>query len=273
MIQPLPDYKNLDASGEARQAALRMEARASAPASAHMFEQLVAPLLRENVHRVLEIGCGTAALSRRIGQRQPHASVYAADKSVGMLQMAQALIEKEQIGNVQLATWDVLNAPRPALAHAPFDLIISSVVIPYFTDEQIEALVLQWAQWLAPGGVLAFVEQDLNTDSVHFPDGQLPRDILAKHQRDIRPGWCLGLRPLLRRAGLTLLPRRSFLWTDQAYGLYTQEVLGRMADAARDRGAITDAQWTEWKDGLTALANAGDFYYGLVYHLIAGRRE
>ncbi|MEZ4660627.1 MAG: hypothetical protein R2911_23980 [Caldilineaceae bacterium] len=105
-----------------------------------------------------------------------------------------------------------------------------------------------------------------------FPNWSLLRDITAKHQRDIRPGWCLGLRPLLRSAGLTLLPRRSFLWTDEAYGAYTQDLLGRMADAARDKGAITPEQWAEWKEGLIALAAAGDFYYGLVYHLIAGRR-
>ena len=85
MIEPIPDYKNLDLSGEALQAAMRMEARAHEPASEQMFRQLVGPLLSPQVRTVLEFGCGTAALSRRIAQALPGAGVYATDKSDGML--------------------------------------------------------------------------------------------------------------------------------------------------------------------------------------------
>ena len=45
MINPTPDYKNLDLSDEALQAAIRMEARAVEAASQVMFQQLVIPLL------------------------------------------------------------------------------------------------------------------------------------------------------------------------------------------------------------------------------------
>lgn len=103
MVQPLPNYKNLDLSGEAQVAAQRMEARAREAASDALFEQLVAPLLTANVRNVLEIGCGTAALTRRIGHRYADASLYATDKSAGMVQAAQRLIQAEQIQNVQVA--------------------------------------------------------------------------------------------------------------------------------------------------------------------------
>ena len=82
----------------------------------------------------------------------------------------------------------------------------------------------------------------------------------------------LGLRPVLRQAGLQLLPRRSFLWTDDAYGAYTRDLLERFADATCDQGQITPAERDEWKVALSRLAEQGDFYYGLVYHLVAGRR-
>ena len=71
---------------------------------------------------------------------------------------------------------------------------------------------------LTPGGVLAFVEQDLTTDSVNFPKFELLRGVLTKDARNLKRTLALGIRPLLRASGLQVLPRRSFLWTDDPYG-------------------------------------------------------
>ena len=47
----IPDYQNLNVSGEARYAAERMEARAREPASEAMFTELMAPLLTPSTVR------------------------------------------------------------------------------------------------------------------------------------------------------------------------------------------------------------------------------
>ncbi|MEZ4869423.1 MAG: methyltransferase domain-containing protein [Caldilineaceae bacterium] len=272
MLQPLPDYKNLDVSGEALAAARRMEARAQAPASAVMFATLVAPLLQATTRSVLEFGCGTAALARRIAHQAPQARVYASDKSEGMLAVARHLAKTEAAPNLQLAQWDVLHEAAFPFPEVHFDLIIASVVIPYFTDAETNTLIQRLAQRLAPGGILAFVEQDLATDSLNVPAFPLVRAVIHKEGRDLKQTLALGLRPLLREAGLQVLPRRSFLWTDEAYGPYTQDLLTRLADAATVAGRLTSAECTEWKQLLAAQAEAGDFYYGIVYHLVAGQR-
>ncbi len=273
MVRPLPDYKNLDLSGEARQAAFRMEVRAAEPASQAMFEALVRPLLISSIQSVLEIGCGTAALSRRIARAASQAVVYASDKSEGMLQAARNLIEAESIPNIRLVPWDITDKTSFPFPIDQFDLIISSVVIPYLDEEQTFALVQNLAAHLSPGGTLAFIEQDLLTDSIYFPRFELFTAILKKDARKIKPTLALGLRPLLRKAGLAVLPRQSFLWTDDHYGTYTRDVLERFADAALDRGDIRPEEREEWNQTLKDLAESGDFYYGLVYHRIAGRRE
>jgi ubiquinone/menaquinone biosynthesis C-methylase UbiE len=84
-ISGIPNYKDLDESGESRVAATRMEQRAQEPASGEMFDSLVVPLLETAPSRILEIGCGTAALSRRVARHLPSATVHATDKSEGML--------------------------------------------------------------------------------------------------------------------------------------------------------------------------------------------
>ena len=272
MPDPIPNYKDLDLSGEALQAATRMEARAQEPASAEMFQQLVAPLLSSGVKTVFEFGCGTASLSRRVAVALPKATVYASDKSLGMLKAARSLIEAAGLENIRLAAWDALDEASFPFAEQSFDLILSSVVIPYFDDAQTSDLIRRLAARLAPGGVLAFVEQDLTTDTLNFPKFDIYRGVLTKDLRNLKPSLALGLRPLLREAGLQPLPRRSFLWTDDAYGAYTRDLLERLADSACEKGHVTPEERDEWKTTLDRLAASGDFYYGMVYHLVAGRR-
>jgi SAM-dependent methyltransferase len=250
-----------------------MEARAQEAASAEMFEQLVAPLLSTQVKSVLEFGCGTASLARRVAQALPQATVYASDKSAGMLKVARHLVAADGLENVRLEAWDALDEVSFPFDEQRFDLILSSVVIPYFDDAQTDDLIYRLVARLAPGGVLAFVEQDLGTDTVNFPKFDLYRNVLTKDLRNLKTSLALGLRPLLKAAGLRLLPRRSFLWTDDAYGAYLRDLLERFADAACDNGHITPQGRDEWKSTLNDLAASGDFYYGIVYHLVAGRRE
>ena len=151
-----------------------------------------------------------------------------------------------------------------------FELIASSVVIPYLSDEQTTDLAGRLAARLAPGGVLACVEQDWHSDALVFPRFDLLRRILNKEARNMKPTLALGLRPALRRAGLSLLPRVSFLWTDDAYGAYTRDLLERFAVSAVAQGRITPEEQEEWLQTLEDLAREGDFYYGIVYHLVAG---
>jgi SAM-dependent methyltransferase len=272
-IDPIPDYKNLDISGEALQAANRMEARAREPASEQMFNQLVAPLLSLQVKRVLEFGCGTAALARRIARAIPQADVCATDKSEGMLRVARLLVDSEKLTNIHLAQWDILDEASFPFPDKNFDLIISSVVIPYFDDAQTAVLIQMMSRLLLPGGTLAFVEQDHFSDTLNYPKFDLLRRIFAKDARNLKRSLALGLRPFLREAGLQTLPRRSFLWTDDSYGAYTRDLLERFADSACDKGSITPEEKDEWKKTLIDLAESADFFYGIVYHLIAGKRE
>jgi ubiquinone/menaquinone biosynthesis C-methylase UbiE len=271
MVQPLPDYRNLDLSGEARQAAARMEARAAEAASHAMFEHLIAPLLSAEAKTVLEFGCGTAALARRIARAAPRARIYASDKSEGMLKAARQAVAADRLDNVRLELWDVLDEKAFPFSEREFDVILSSVVIPYFDDAQTTALVNRLATRLAPGGVLAFLEQDITTDTLNFPRFALLRGVLDRDARNHKRTLALGLRPLLRGAGLKVLPRRSFLWTDETYGAYARDLLERLGEAACDERRITPAERDEWKQTLDDLAAAGEFYYGIVYHLVAGR--
>lgn len=100
--------------------------------------------------RVLEIGCGTGLLTRRLLAALPGGTWLVTDIAPAMLDAARAAVSDPR------PVWRVLDGERPgaelAQPHA-FDLVASSLAAQWF-DDLGQALAAQ-AALLAPGGLLA----------------------------------------------------------------------------------------------------------------------
>lgn len=271
MITLLPDHYDPDEGGSARQAAFRMESRAQEPASERMFQELVRPILGTGVRSVLELGCGTAFLSRRIVRLLNHANVLATDKSPEILGAARQCAEKEEIRTIQWALWDVLNEDAFPYKVSRYELVLSSLLIPNLSAEETKALIPRLVKKLENRGILAFIEQDLMSDSLHDPTG-IGRRILEKEDRTILSTQGMGMRPLMRDAGLRTIARNSFQWVDERYGPYMRGYLGRLTESALEREIITEDERGLFLDTMDKLARDRDFYYSVTYHLIAAER-
>ena len=267
----LYDYRDLDLAGGAEQAVARMEWRAQEPASRRMFETLIEPLIRRLpvVGTVLELGCGTASLSRRIKALRPDLKVQATDKSLEMVQAAQALAAKDGV-EVEIDPWDACALDvLPRGAEAP-DLVISSVMVPYLASREVEELVRFLNAALEPCGQLAFLEQDVRTDSLMSSQPDVVARMFAKDERAFPIHAGLGMRDLLLDQGLEVSPLESFLWTAESYGPYLRDLFSRVADDAVSSGRTTEDEWHELQQDLEQRTQTGRFHYGLVYHLIVG---
>jgi trans-aconitate 2-methyltransferase len=129
-------------------------------------------------HRVCDLGCGTGALTRLMGERWPQAKVMGIDASAAMLDQAAA----GATANVHwlkqdLASWQ---------PHAAPDLIYSNAALHWLTDHA--TLLPRLLGHLATGGVLAV---------------QMPRNFAAPSHTAIAEAakngpWRAQLEPLLR---------------------------------------------------------------------------
>ena len=95
---------------------------------------------------VLEIGCGTGALTTYLGPRLPDCHWLATDISPRMVAACA-----RRTGT--WATLAVMDGEDPALAGPRFDLIVSSLAVQWFTD--LPAGLRRLHGLLKPGGVLA----------------------------------------------------------------------------------------------------------------------
>ncbi|MGB6241671.1 MAG: methyltransferase [Castellaniella sp.] len=100
--------------------------------------------------RILEIGCGTGLLSRKLAARFPDATWTITDLAPAMLEQARRSLRLNQGARFLIMDGE---HPEPSLADPGFDLICSSMVVQWFSAPAQGMARL--AGLLAPGGCLA----------------------------------------------------------------------------------------------------------------------
>ncbi|MUT67953.1 malonyl-ACP O-methyltransferase BioC [Paenibacillus sp. NEAU-GSW1] len=129
-----------------RQMASRLAASFNQWASSARKEQL----------QILEIGCGTGALTEMLVNHWPNAAITALDLAPAMLRAAETRIlqrKEAERSNVRflLADAEIWSANAPA---SSFDLIVSNACFQWLSDPQQTLGALR--RLLRPGGLLAF---------------------------------------------------------------------------------------------------------------------
>lgn len=121
--------------------------------------------------RVLETGCGTGLLTRRLLAAIPGGTWLVTDIAPAMLDAARLAVADPRPG------WRIMNGERPDVPAGSHDLVVSNLAAQWFGDLG-EALAAQ-AACLAPGGLLAlslpgvgsFAEWRQVHDDLHLPCG------------------------------------------------------------------------------------------------------
>ena len=102
--------------------------------------------------RVLDIGCGTGALTRRAARLAHRGEAVGIDLSAGMLDVARQRTDVQALANARFEHGDAQVHPFPA---GGFDVAVSHFGIMFF-DDPVAAFV-NLGRALRPGGRLAFV--------------------------------------------------------------------------------------------------------------------
>jgi len=113
---------------------------------ARPFADLLARVRVSAPRSVVDLGCGTGALTAALAERWPGAAVTGVDASREML---AAAAEHVAPGRVRFVAGDV----RDWAPAGPVDVVVSNAVLHWVPGHDL--LLGRWASWLAPGGALA----------------------------------------------------------------------------------------------------------------------
>ena len=146
MIQQTPE-QGIGARFSAASATYEESARVQAAVAARLAELIEAEMAGHRVDRILEVGCGTGLLTRRLVALFPDAEVTAIDIADAMIRVA-----KDAVGRQARVRW-VASGVAGFRTGQRFPLIVSSSALHWITP--LDSALRRLAGMLAPGGTIA----------------------------------------------------------------------------------------------------------------------
>jgi ubiquinone/menaquinone biosynthesis C-methylase UbiE len=260
----------LDAD-QARELAERLELRAQSPDEVAARAVYLDLLGLASGMRVLDVGCGTGAVSRDLARRVgPAGRVIGLDPSPVFLQIARELAGREGLADlIELRQGDARALP---FGEAEFDVVVAATVLSHVPDGA--RAVPEMARVARPGGRVGVFDLDTDSLIIAHPDRPLTRRVVAAHSdHAVTDGW-LGRRlpGLLAAAGLRDVGVRALTPLERDPAGFYAGVAERAARIAVETGVMTEDERRRWWDTLCAEAAAGRFLGGRTHLFVWGTR-
>jgi SAM-dependent methyltransferase len=264
------DAARLDAA-KARELASRLELRAKSPAEVEARQAYLDLLGVQAGECVLDVGCGSGAVTRDIARRVgPAGRVVGVDPSPQFLVVARELAEEAGLGSgLEFREGSALHLPFPP---GSFDVAVAVTVLVHTPGGG--SAVAEMARVVRPGGRVGVFDLDTDMTTVTHPDRALTRRIVAAaSDSSAVDGWLSRRLPaLFARAGLEDVRVRGFfpLETDPL-GFYAS-MLERASEIALTAGAITEDERRGWLEALHAEQARGPVIAGRLHIFTWGRK-
>ncbi len=123
------------------------------------------PSDKKKAYRILDLGAGTGAFSKLVGQAYPHARVTVSDFAQSMLDQARDKLSRNK--RFDFALLDMLMDPLPG----ELDIIVSSMAIHHFDHADKRYVFSRICKALKPGGI--FVNADQMSSGAEEEDQRL----------------------------------------------------------------------------------------------------
>ena len=264
------DSSRLDAE-RARDLATRLERRARSADEMAAREAYLELLGISVGERVLDVGCGSGAVTREIARRLGSGGVAVGlDPSPALLDVARELAKEAGFGErIEFREGDARQLPFP---DSSFDAVVSVTVLSHIPRG--ETAIPEFGRVLRPGGRLGVFDLDTDMTTFTHPDRALTRRIIAAaSDATAVNGWLSRQLPsLFQRAGLVDVRARGFFPIETERQSFYGEMADRSADVAVKTGAITDSEGRAWRDAFHELGSQGPIIAGRLHIFVWGRK-
>lgn len=265
----MPDvYSNiaeLDSATQERLAQV-LETRGADPAQQEMRTVFLKDIPFPEGGRVLEVGCGTGVLVRKLAAWPGVKTVAGVDPAPSLIQRAQDLHD-----GAPNASYRVADGAALPFSEAQFDVVVFDSTLCHMVDPV--AGLSEARRVLVPGGILAAFDGDYATTTVALAEHDpLQRCVDATMANSVNDRWLVRRLPaLLRNAGLEVLSSRSYGFVDTAGG-YMLTVVERGADFLQASGQVAPECAEALKAEARARVASGRFFGHIAYGSAIARK-
>jgi SAM-dependent methyltransferase len=264
----MPDvYATIEQADEAvqRQIADVLELRAADPQQRTMLGAYLDDLDLEADARVLEIGCGTGAVTRTLAARFPSGRVVGVDPSAIFVERARALA-----GDTAHLSFEVGDGRALPFANESFDAVVCHTTLCHVPGPE---LVLAETRRLTPrGSRLAVFDGDYLTTSVAISSNDPLQACLGEAVATLvhDPYLVRRLPSMVREAGWEIVRVRSHGYVETEAG-YMLTLVDRGADALVSAGRLGAGAAEALKQEARSRSDEGRFFGHIAYASLIAR--
>lgn len=256
---------------QARDLAARLERRARAEDEIAARNTYLGLLDIAAGERVLDVGCGSGAVTREVARRVGGGGVaVGVDPSPALLGVARELAQESGLGDrVQFCEGNVLRLPFPDRS---FDAVVCVTVLSHVRGG--ETAIPELARVLRAGGRLGVFDLDTDMTAFTHPDRALTRRIVAAaSDATAVNGWLVRQLPaLFQRAGLVDVRARGFFPLETDLQSFYAKMADRCVEVAVKAGAITEFEGRAWMDAFHEQGSQGPIVAGRLHIFVWGRK-
>jgi ubiquinone/menaquinone biosynthesis C-methylase UbiE len=211
-----------------------LEMRVNDPRQRAMWENYLSQVNFPPGAKVLEIGCGTGAVSRMLAQWPGVAQVLGVDPSPVFIAKARALAQG--IPNLSFKESDGRSV---ALDEDTFDVVVVHQALSHVP--QPEQLLAEAFRVLRPSGWLAVFDGDYATATIAMAERDpLEACVHAFRTNFVHDPWIVRRLPqLIQTAGFEVMPMHSHGYVEAPEGAYMLTWIDRGADVLLHTGRIS----------------------------------
>ncbi|HEV8440373.1 MAG TPA: methyltransferase domain-containing protein [Methylomirabilota bacterium] len=255
----------------ARDLATRLERRAKAEDEVAARDAYLGLLDIAAGERVLDVGCGSGAVTREIARRVGSRGLAVGlDPSPALLAVARELAHEAGVGDrVEFREGNALRLPFPDRS---FDAVVCVTVLSHVPRG--EAAIPELVRVLRSGGRLGVFDLDTDMTTFTHPDRTLTRRIVAAaSDATAVNGWLARQLPLLfQRAGIVDVRARGFFPLETNLQSFYAGMADRCAEVAAKAGVITEFERRAWLDAFHEQAAQGPIVAGRLHIFVWGRK-
>ena len=257
---------DLDAEAQDRLAGV-LETRGADPKQQAMRRAFLEDIALAPGARVLEVGCGTGVLTRRLARWDEVGEVVGVDLAPALLARARELAA--DLPNVAFQEADARALP---FAGESFDAVVFDSTLSHVPEP--ERALAEARRVLRPSGRLAAFDGDYATATVALGDHDpLQACVEAMMAGSVNDRWVVRrLRALVGGLGLAIVGFRSHGFVEELGGGYMLTVVDRGADILRALGRIGDEAAAALKAEARRRVAARSFFGHIAYASLVAQR-
>jgi SAM-dependent methyltransferase len=249
----------------------RLESRAKDRIFARLFDKYAAQLALPPSAEVLEIGCGTGAMTRFLAQRPDFAGkAIGVDHCRAFIEAASRFAQTENVSH--RVDFRVGDAHSLGFSSGTFDAVIAHTLISHVTEPT--AVLREMARVVRPGGTVVIFDGDYASLTYAFPDHELGRrmDAALVSAAFNNPMIMRDMPRLLPELGLSLTAAWGDAVVEMGTGSYFKSFAETYAPSVTRAGLLPAETVEAWLTGQRKSMEDGTFFACCNYYTYLARR-